>query len=121
MPQPELKGEDVFHVIGFTNQDILAGAQMNLMQYLVDPRPPHSVVKELAEVYFLDRFVALDDDAFEQRYGNKYLTIYFYNETALALSHHYSILLPPVIEKITRANLPRGFGTSIRYPTFALP
>jgi len=52
MPQPELNGEDVFHVIGFTNQAILDGAQIRLMQHLVAPPPSHSVVKKLVEVYF---------------------------------------------------------------------
>ena len=121
MSMPELKGEDIFYVIGFTNQDVLTGAHMHLMQRLIAPVAPRLVVKKLVEVYFVDPFVASDDDDFEQRYGNKYQTVYFYNETALALSNHFGIQVPLVIGKITRAELPHGFGTSIRHPSFTLP
>jgi hypothetical protein len=42
----------------------------------------------------------------------------FYNEAAITLSNQYLIQLPPVISKITRAELPKGFGTSIRRECF---
>ena len=106
MPQPELKGEDTFHVIGFTNQDLLSGAHMRLMQRLGGPGP------KLVEVYFLDAVTAPNPAAFKL-YG-EYLAVYFYNDTALALSRDYGIQLPPAIAKITRAGLPLGTGTSIR-------
>ena len=44
MSQPELKADDVFHVIGFTSEDVLSGAHMSLMQRLGIPhvRPAQS-------------------------------------------------------------------------------
>ena len=120
MPEPELKGEDVFHVIGFTSRDILGGANWRFMKRLDAPADPAArglVVRKLIEVYFLDAFVS-SDDVFEQRYGDKYDTVNFYNEAALTLSNQYRIQLPPVISKITRAELPNGFGTSIRRECF---
>jgi hypothetical protein len=120
MPEPELKGEDVFHVIGFTSRDILGGAHLRFMKRLdapADPAPRGLVVRKLIEVYFLDAPVS-SDDVFEQRYGDKYDTVNFYNEAAFTLSNEYRIQLPPVIGKITRAELPKGFGTSIRRECF---
>lgn len=112
MPLPELKAEDVFHVIGFTSQDALSGAPLQLTQRL--RTPAHPLGAKLVEVYSLDSFTAPDPAAFKL-YGN-YLSVYFYSDTALALSKDYSIRLPPVIAKITRAELPLGVGTSIRMP-----
>jgi hypothetical protein len=77
-----------------------------LMQRLGGPGP------KLVEVYFLDAVTAPDPAAFKL-YG-EYLAVYFYNDTVLALSKGYGIKLPPVIAKITRADLPLGAGTSIR-------
>jgi hypothetical protein len=112
MPQPELKDNDVFHVIGFTNQDVLSGAHLQLMQRLRVPTHPPGT--EPVEVYFFDRLLMPDPAAFKP-YGN-YLSVYFYSDTALELSKHYGIKLPPVIAKITRTELPWGLGTSIRIP-----
>jgi len=138
MPEPELKGEDVFHVIGFTGQDILGGALSRSLQLSTDnlkmmadlhqqfgalaPAAERGlVVKKLIEVYFLDPFAFFDDDTFEQRYGNKYQVVEFYNDTAFTLSNQYRIQLPPVIGKHTRAELPNRFGISMRGECFTLP
>jgi hypothetical protein len=121
LANPEIKSEDVFHAIGFTNQDVLSGAHMALMQRLIAPKASGTLVRKLVEVYFLDSFVGSGDGEFERLYGDKYLSVYFYNETALTLSSQYGIKLPPVIGKITRADLPKGFGTSIRHPAFIQP
>jgi hypothetical protein len=109
MTQHELNDDDVFHVLGFTNRDILSEAHMALMRKLpVRPGP------KLVEVYALDSVTAPDPAAFKL-YGD-YVSVYFYNDTALTLSRDFGIELPPVIAKITRANLPVGVGTSIRVP-----
>jgi hypothetical protein len=137
MPEPELKGEDVFYVIGFTGQDIVNGMQlrsmrlhdenMKMMRALRQRLGPlaHAsecglVVKKLIEVYFLDPFSFYDDDTFERLYGNEYQVVDFYNETAFTLSNQYHIQLPPVIRKLTRAELPKRLGTSMRLECFTL-
>ena len=137
MPELEPKPEDVFHVVGFTRQNILEGALIRSLQLSTDnlnmmgalaqrfgalahAAEQGSVVKKLIEVCFLDRFVG-DDEIFEARYGNKYQVVNFYNETALALSNQFKIQLPPVIDNITRAELPKPFGISMRGTCYTLP
>ena len=111
MPQPQLKADDVFHVIGFTNQDVLSGAHLQVVQRLGTARRPSG---KISEVYFLDSVTAPDPDAYAL-YGD-YLAVYFFNDTALLLSQEYGIKLPPVLSKTTRAKLPLGIGTSVRMP-----
>ncbi len=113
MSQPEMKDDDIFHAIGFTNKDFFSGTHMKLMQRLgiIPAQPPGA---KLVEVYFLDAVSAPDPSAFKL-YGD-YLSVYFYSDTALALSEVYGIRLPPVIAKITRSELPLGAGISIRMP-----
>lgn len=138
MPEPQLSGEDVFYAIGFTGQNILGGALFRSMQLssenskmmaalyqrfgaLAPAAERGLVVKKMIEVYFLDPFAFGDDDTFEKRFGNKYQVVDFYNETAFALSNQYKIQLPPVIGKLTRAELPKQLGISMRGGCFTLP
>jgi len=110
--QPELKADDVFHVIGFTKQALLSGAEMQLEIRLGMGTP--TATGKLVEVYFLDSLIAPDPDAF-RLYGD-YLSVSFYSDAALALSKEYGITLPPAIATITRAELPPGVGISIKMP-----
>lgn len=112
MPHPELNDDDVFHVIGFTNQDVLSGTHHQLLRRLGIPAPASE--SKLLEIYFLDSVSAPDRDAFKL-YGD-YLCVYFFNDTALLLAQGYGIELPPVIAKTTRAKLPFGVGISVRRP-----
>ncbi len=130
MPEPQPSAGDTFHIIGFTREDILNGALMRSLQLstenlkmmgaLAQRLGPLSqaverglVVKRMIEVYFLDPFVAHDTEDFEQKYG-KYQVVDYYNETALKLSGQFGIQLPPVIGKITRAELPDAIGISMK-------
>jgi hypothetical protein len=99
--------KDLFYVIGFTKQDILTGAHMQLMQRVLDPAE-----RRLIEVYFADPFV-LPDNSFEKRYGKKYQTVFFYNEAAKELSGKYSVQLPEEFDEIMRDELPVGYGVSM--------
>ena len=63
MPKPELKPDDVFHMIGFTSQDILTPAHAQITQRLGMPRRPSADAK-LIEVYSLDSVTAPDPEAF---------------------------------------------------------
>ena len=130
-PQP--KPEDLFYEIGFTHDDILAGAlirslqlsteHLRMMGELAKKYGPLSlaaksghVVKKMVEVYFVNSFV--DDEAFAKRYGNKYQLVNLYNETAFELSNKFGIPLPPAIGKITRAELPEHLGISMQFPSY---
>jgi hypothetical protein len=112
MALPQLKG-DVFHVIGFTSQDPLAGAPPQLIKRLLG-MPARPSGKKLVEIYFLDPLVARDPAALKM-YGN-YLSVFFYSDTALKLSKRLGIKLPPVIATTTREQLPLGLGTSLITP-----
>jgi hypothetical protein len=137
MLKPELKPQDVFHIIGFTNDDIAKGIQLRAMRIqdenmklmialhkqlgpLAVAAQKGLVVLKPLEVYFLDRFVGLDDDSFETQFGKQFQVVDYYNDTALALSKRFSITLPKVIGKITREQLPKHIGISIRAITYDL-
>jgi hypothetical protein len=112
MPLPPLRG-DVFHVIGFTSQDPLAGAPLELTKRLRG-MPARGSGKQLVEVYFLDPLVARDPSAITE-YGS-YLSVFYYSDTALKLSKRFGIELPPEIATRTREQLPLGLGTSLIMP-----
>jgi hypothetical protein len=114
MPQPELKPEDVFHAIGFTYQDVLSRAELQLIQLFESPADPSE--SRLVEVYFIDLFNAPDIHAFTH-YGN-FFAVYFYSDTAIELSRDFGLVLPPVIATIIRGNIPPWATVSIRmlYP-----
>jgi len=135
MPEPELRSDDVFHIIGYTGQDILDGAllhsmklsdhnlkMMDSLNQLFGSLPIAArrglVVNKQIEVYFVDAFV--DDGTFRKAYSKKYQTVHFYNDTAFRLSNQCQIRLPPVIKKLNRAELPRRFGTSMRGECYIL-
>jgi hypothetical protein len=112
MPQPQLKPDDVFHVTGFTYQDVLSGVELKLIQLFETPSIPSET--RLVEVYFIELFSAPDMAAFTH-YGH-FLAVYFYNDAAIELSNDFGLRLPRVIEKITRAQIPSWAVVSIRMP-----
>ncbi|HVB33591.1 MAG TPA: hypothetical protein VNJ52_04335 [Patescibacteria group bacterium] len=138
MAEPEFKNADVFSVIGFTREDILNGAQYRTMRLsednlktmmllrqrfgpLASAAERGLVIKGMVEVYFLDPFAFYDDNTFERRFGSNFQVVEFYNEAAFQLSQNYHIDLPPVIEKVTRMQLPERLGISMRFPCYFLP
>jgi hypothetical protein len=129
---PDLRPDDVFYVIGFTGEDIVGGAQLRAMQLsaknlemvgilqqpfgdLEEAAKHGFVVKRMIEVYYLDFY------SIESPYGRKYLVVEYYNETAFVLSNLFEIELPPVIGKLTRAELPKHLRTGRKAISFALP
>jgi hypothetical protein len=106
MPQPELKANDIFYMIGFTNQDVLSGSHHQLQKRLgILPHLPP------VEVYSLDAVTAPDRTAFKL-HGN-FLAVYFLSEAALTLAKEHGIQLPPVMGTIIRKELPLGVSTFI--------
>jgi hypothetical protein len=129
MPGLQQKAEDVFHVIGFTKQEIANGVQIRSLQLnseamklssvmhqrfgpLAHAAAQGIVVEKLIEVYSLDSFG--DSEAFEKLYGNKYMVVEFLNDTALTLSNQFKIKLPPVVGKFTKAEIPQPLEVSMR-------
>jgi hypothetical protein len=106
MPQPEPRDDDVFYIIGFTNQDILSGAHHQLQQRLGVP-PLLSQV----EVYSLDAVTAPDQAAFKL-YGD-FLAVYYLSVNTLALAKEHGIKLPHLMGNTTRGKLPFGVSTFI--------
>lgn len=124
--------------IGFTSADIANGMQIRAMQLTSENLKMmgalHAQLGALAaaanggllvmkplEVYFLDSFIGLDDETFEKLYGRKYMVVDYYNEAAFDLSRQFNIKLPPVIAKLTRAELPKNLGISMKAITYVLP
>jgi hypothetical protein len=128
MPGVQRKGEDVFHVLGFTRDEIANGVQLRSLQInmeamrvlgemnhrfgpLAQAAAQGLLVEKLIEVYSLDSFG--DNEKFEKLYDSKYMVVEFFNDTALNLASQFNIKLPPVIGKITRAELPQPLGISM--------
>ncbi len=122
-----MASEDVFHIIGFTTKNILDGSQIKLtgLGHLVLKRNEElwkqvgplvaaaqagKVTRHIFEVYSITPFLFGSDDdipAAIKRLGNEpYTDVEFLNDAALKLCGEYSINLPPVIGKISRAELP---------------
>ena len=128
--------DDVFHIIGFTRQDILKGAQIRMMQLstlnlqameelwrrvgsLAMAVANGIVIREYVEVYFLSPFDVPGMVDMAERYGEDYQQVEFFNATALQLCRHYGIEIPPVIGQTTRAELQEPYGTSMRFPSYS--
>jgi len=106
MPQTELSANDVFHLIGFTSQDVLSGGHHQLKRRL--GMPPHL---PLVEVYSLDAVTAVDSAGLKLH--GDYLAVYFFSRNALALAKEHGIKLPRVMGTTTREKLPLGISTFI--------
>jgi hypothetical protein len=118
MPEPN----DVFHVIGYTREDITGGGMFRLltladvlfrrMGELHDQVGPldaafraGKVVREDVEVFF---YTPLDFGG--EQFGRDYQMVEFFNDEAYRLCHEYHIGVPPVIRQITREQLPARMG-----------
>lgn len=127
--------DDVFHIIGFTRQDILNGVQMGTMDlstqnlramgelwHRVGPLAiavaNGVVTREIVEVYFLSPFDVPGTVDMAERYGQDFQQVEFFNETALRLCRLYRIALPQIIGQTTRAELPEPYGISMRFPSY---
>jgi hypothetical protein len=122
-----MASDDIFHIIGFTTQNILDDSQMKLTGLghvvlkrneelwrqigpLVAAEQAGKVTRHIFEVYSITPFVFGSGDdlpAAIKRLGNEsYMDVEFLNDAALKLCSEYGIQLPRVIGKITRAELP---------------
>ncbi len=129
--------DDVFHIIGFTRDEILDGGLARLMSLsdkvtlrsldlwqrfgpLVVAVQNRLVVQELVEVYFLSPFDPESMRAFREQYG-RYQIINFLNGTALRLYGEFQIALPPIVGQTTRAQLDdMQLGIFMRYDSFSV-
>jgi hypothetical protein len=119
--------DDIFHIIGFTSQNILDGSQMKLTGLghavlkrneelwrqvgpLVAAAQAGKITRNVFEVYSITPFLFGSDDvippAISNLGGGPYLAVEFLNDEALKLCSEYGIKLPPVLGKIKRAELP---------------
>jgi hypothetical protein len=122
--------DDVFYVVGFTREDILAGALRSLtslsFKALEETGRLHQrlgrlaiaaergvVVKNTIEIYFESLFDAKQGRNPRNEYGDEYQTVQFLNVTAMRLCAEFGIGLPGVIRTIRRNQLPAQHGTTI--------
>ena len=127
--------DDRFSIIGYTRDEILAGAVFDFLRVpvlalrrmgelyqefgpLAQAAENGRIGVEVGEVYFLS---PLEIDGFRdiyEQFANKYQVIHFFNDTALRVCSENHIVLPPTIMETTRANLPHGLGTSMRFSNY---
>jgi hypothetical protein len=131
---------DVFQIVPFSNADILGGVLHELtgMSFknlrkmgslnakfgpLVVAEKHGAVVRNLCEVYFLAPFGPDRPADFAKKYGSlDAFSVYFFNDTAIALTVEFGVRLPASVGKITRADmeqLPSGLGTMLYWNTFS--
>jgi len=131
---------DIFQIVAFSNADILGGVLHELtgMSFknlrkmgslnakfgpLAIAEKQGAVVRKVCEVYFLAPFGPERPADFAKKYGNlDALSVYFFNDTALALTGEFGVRLPAPIGKITRADmeqLPSGLGTLLHWNTIS--
>jgi hypothetical protein len=138
MPSPA----DVFHIVSLTRTDVSYGVQhewigmsfKNLRRMgslnakfgpLATAVKKGMVVRKLCEVYFLAPFSSEAISAFREKYGQKdAFSVYFFNDTAVALTKEFGVHLPAPIGTITRGEMeeaPGGLGTFLHWDTFSVP
>ena len=127
MPEPT----DVFHVVGYTHHNILSGGMFRLltladslflrMGALYSELGPLDaafragrVAREDVEVFF---YTPLDFGGAEQ-FGGDYQVVEFFNDEAYRLCGECNIEMPPVIRRITRAQLPAQLGITLRHRSY---
>src|SRR6267378_2810095 len=118
-----MASNDVFHIIGYTTQNILDDSQMKLTGLghivlkrneelsrqvgpLVAAAQAGKVTRYIFEVYSITPFLFGSGSdipaAISRLGGGPYVDVEFLNDAALKLCEEYRIHLPPVIGKITR-------------------
>lgn len=142
-------GDDVFHVVGFTREDVSSGALFRVMRLsdvvlnmmmklhqifgaLNTAVERGHVTRQQVEVYFLmpEHIAGIlssqtaskqDLQAFRQRIPEEYFNTYFFNDTALRLCQQYGIQIPKVIGRLKRSELPSHMlGTIMQFDSFEI-
>ena len=132
--QPPVTAADVFHVTGFTAQQISDGAMSRMMNLwsgnlrhmeelrrrfgsLGSAAAAGVLARELVEIYGLPSSGAEGDVNLRERYGTDYQSVEFLNDAALRLCQELKIDLPPLIGRTTRAELPPHLELIVQFPT----
>jgi hypothetical protein len=126
-PGEGLNPSDVFHVIGYTAQTVASGSMIHLMGLsthvlksnealwkqlgpLVPATQAGKAKRQIFEIYSITPFLFDSEDhlpaAIRRLGGGPYVAVEFFNDVALNPCGEYHIQLPPVIGKVTRAELP---------------
>jgi hypothetical protein len=125
------KTDDVFHAVGYTNRDIIEGAQFRLLDVsrrammenhelwkelgpLASAMQSGTVKREFIEVLSVTPFLGESDMPYKAPNNEMYLSIEYLSDAALRLCREYGIEHPPVIEKVRRADIPGQHGTTLR-------
>ncbi len=107
---------DVFHVIGYTNQQLADGGIRHLLTLdthimknlaalhsqlgaLKNAEAQGMVVQELVEIYSV---MSGEDNPYDKSYQD----IVFLNDVALQLCRMYKVRIPPIVAQITREDIP---------------
>src|SRR6266851_4268295 len=125
------KPDDVFHAVGFTNRDILAGTHFRILELsarvmeenkklwhqlgpLVPAMQSDKAKREFVEILFVDPFLGDDQMPYSAPNNETFTSIEYLSDPAFRLCHEYGIQHPPVIEKVKRADIPGNHGVVLR-------
>ena len=125
------KPDDVFHAVGYTIRDISDDAQFRLLGLsgrvmmendklwrqlgpLVPAMESGKVKREFVEVLSVSPFLGDHEMPYTGPNNEMFLSIEYLSDAAFRLCREYGIQHPPVIEKVTRADIPRNHGITLR-------
>jgi hypothetical protein len=129
-PDYQPKPDDVFHAVGYTNQDVLEGAQLRLpglssrvmeengklwrqLGPLVPAVESGKVKREFVEVLSVHTFQG-GEMPYSAPRGQSFMIIEYLSDAAFRLCHEYGIQHPPVVAKVTRGDVPAIHGVTLR-------
>ncbi len=125
---------DVFHVTGFTAQQVSDGAMSRMLDLwsgnlrrmeelrrrfgsLGSAAAAGLLAREVVEIYGLPPSGPDAEIVAREQYGGDYQSIEFLNDAALRLCQELQIDLPPLIGRTTRAQLPQHLELIVQFPT----
>lgn len=126
-----MTGTNDFHVIGYTNEQILEGGIHRLLALdahilknnlalnsqlgpLINAEARGIVAEEPVEVYSIMRAVIREDN----RYDESYQEIVFLNDVALRLCRVYKVRIPPVTARVKREDIPNHASVLLKHKVY---
>jgi len=130
-PDYQPKPDDVFHAVGYTNQDVLEGAQLRLLGLSIRVMTDNNnlsqqlgplmfamesgeVKREFVEVLSVDPFQGDGEMPYSPPRGQSFMVIEYLSDAAFRLCREYGIPHPAVIATVTRGDIPELHGVTLR-------
>lgn len=117
MHKPVLNPDDAFHVIGFTERDSLEYSSFQMLHrldaerafaMLVYDAKARTVSWRLIEIYQIEADKHPGAENWSSESVKKYVMFEFFNDVAIRICKRLNVFLSPVIESISRKDVPSG-------------